>query len=152
MEYKFEAAAQNERPVLWVRRRTSAANLPQELGKAYKAIIEYLGEIGEKTEGPAVAAYYNMDMEDLDVGMGFLVPKALPGRGDIEAGVIPAGMQTSYMYKGPYADMAPVYQAMTEWMNENAHTPAGVCYEFYYNSPTDVPESELLTQIVFPLK
>jgi hypothetical protein len=30
--------------------------------------------------------------------------------------------------------------------------PAGVVYEYYYNSPMEVPESELLTKIEFVLK
>lgn len=152
MDYKFEIKEQQERPVLSVRTRTSARDLPQELGKAYRAIMEYLYEIGEQTEGPAFAAYYNMDMEDLDVEMGFLVPKPIHGRGDIAARAIPAGRQISHMYKGPYADMAPAYEAMTAWMSQNGHIPSGVSYEFYYNSPMDVPESELLTQIMFPVK
>jgi len=54
--------------------------------------------------------------------------------------------------------MMPVYNAITKWINENGYKPTGVAYEFYYNSPLgsgaplEVPESELLTKIVFPLK
>jgi len=48
--------------------------------------------------------------------------------------------------------MEPVYNAMMQWINENGHMPTGVSYEFYYNSPAEVQESELLTKIVFPLK
>ncbi len=152
MSMKFEVADLKEQPVLSVRKRTSAANLPKELGAAYNAIIGYLAEIGETTEGPAFAAYYNMDMEDLDTEMGFLVPKPIAGKGEIMQNSIPAGKQATCMYKGPYAEMAPTYEAMTAWIAENGYTPTGVCYELYYNSPMDVPESELLTKIVFLLK
>jgi len=150
--YKFELSEQPAQPALSIRTRTSVANLPQELGQAYGAIIEYLNEIGEKPAGAAFAAYYNMDMEDLDVEMGFLVAKQLVGKGEIKPSVIPPGKQVSYLYKGPYQKMAPVYEAMMQWMNENAYTPNGIAYEFYYNSPVEVPESDLLTKIVFPLK
>ena len=53
------------------------------------------------------------------------------------------------MYKGPYMEMPPAYEAITQWMKEKGYTPTGVAYEFYYNSPEEVPESELLTKIVF---
>lgn len=152
MDYKFELTEQPAQPVLSMRTRTAVGNLPQELGKAYGAIMQYLNEIGEKPLEVAFAAYYNMDMADLDVEMGFPVPKPLAGKGEIKAGEIPAGKQVSCMYKGPYQKMEPVYNAMTQWINEKGYTPTGAAYEFYYNSPAEVPESELLTKIVFPLK
>lgn len=152
MNMNFDISEQNEQPVLSMRTRTNVANLPGELGKAYSAINAYVEEIGEKTGGPAFAAYYNMDMEDLDVEIGFPVEKPVAGKGNIRQSAIPAGRQASCMYKGPYADMGPVYEAMTAWMNEKGYVPTGVVYEFYYNSPADVPESELLTKIVFMIK
>lgn len=152
MNYKFELTDQPAQPVLSIRTRTAVGNLPQELGKAYGAIIQYLNEIGEKPSEAAFAGYYNMDMENLDVEMGFTVAKPLAGKGEIQASEIPAGKQVSCFYKGPYSQMEPVYNDMMQWINENGHTPTGVSYEFYYNSPMDVPESELLTKIVFPLK
>lgn len=152
MGYQFDLTDEREQPLLSIRKRTSVGSLPQELGMAYGAIMQYLSEIGETTEGPAFAAYYNMDMEDLDVEMGFLVPKPIEGKGEIQASSIPAGKQVSYLYKGPYTEMEPVYNALIAWVAEKELVPTGVSYEFYYNSPMDVPESELLTKIIFPLK
>ena len=31
-------------------------------------------------------------------------------------------------------------------------TKTGVYYEYYFNSPTEVPESELITRIAIPVK
>lgn len=152
MNHDIELTIQPAQPVLSIRTRTSVGNLPQELGQAYGAIIQYLDEIGEKPSGAAFAAYYNMDMENLDVEMGFVVAKPLDGKGPIKANEIPAGKQVSCIYKGPYQEMAPIYDAMSQWMTNNRLTPTGASYEFYYNSPMEVPESELLTKIMFPLK
>lgn len=152
MNYQFELSEQPAQPVLSMRTRTAVGNLPQELGKAYCAISQYLNEMNEQPKEAAFAAYYNMDMQDLDVEMGFPVAKPLAGKGEIKSGEIPAGKQVSYLHKGPYNQMEPVYHAMMQWINENGYTPTGVAYEFYYNSPMEVPESELLTKIVFPLK
>lgn len=93
-----------------------------------------------------------MDMENLDVELGFPVSRAFEGRGEIKAGQIAEGKQVSCMHKGPYEASAAAYDAMTGWVEEKGHIPTGVAYEFYFNSPMEVPESELLTKIVFPLK
>jgi len=114
--------------------------------------MQYLNEISEQPSGAPFSAYYNMDMDNLDVEMGFPVAKPLAGKGEIKAGEIPAGKQVSCVHKGPYNQMEPVYNALLQWIEENGQTSTGVSYEFYYNSPLEVPESELLTKIVFPLK
>lgn len=152
MDYQFEVSEPQARPTLSIRTRTPVSKLPQELGQAYGAIYQYLVEIGEKPADAAYAAYYNLDMQDLDVEIGFLVAKPLPGRAEIQAGEIPGGKQVSVMYKGPYNKMEPVYQAMTAWMAEHDFIPTGVAYELYYNDPSQVPESELLTKIIFPVQ
>jgi effector-binding domain-containing protein len=91
-------------------------------------------------------------MEKLDVEMGFPVSKPLPGKDDIKAGVIPKGNVLSCMYKGPYSGMEGPYNEMFAWIADNDYEATGVFYEYYYNSPDEVPESELLTKIVMPLK
>lgn len=152
MEYKFMITEGSPKAVLSIRTRTSVADLPGKLGEAYLKIMGYLQEMDETPAGPPFAAYYNMDMEDLDVEMGIPVSGPLPGKEDISPGEIPGGKQATYLYKGPYIEMEPVYNAMMQWINDHGHVLSGVFYEFYFNSPLEVPESELLTKIVLPLK
>ena len=152
MGYQFELKDEKEQQVISMRTRAAVSNLPQKFAQTYGTIMQYLGEIGEKTEGPAFGAYYNMDMEDLDVEIGFFVPKQIAGKGEILSNTIPAGKQVSYLFKGPYQETEPVYEAMIAWIGENGYVPTGVSYELYYNSPAEVPENELLTKIVFPVK
>lgn len=152
MDYKIELTKQSEQPVLSIRKIASVKNLPQEFGKAFQEIAEYLNEMGEQPSGAPFGAYYNMDMENLDVEMGFPVSRVLEGKGEIKASQIPESNQVSCMHKGSYEASAAAYDAMSKWMTEKGHVPTGVVYEFYFNSPVEVPESELLTKIVFPLK
>ncbi|WHH57132.1 GyrI-like domain-containing protein [Petroclostridium sp. X23] len=152
MNNQFELTEQPLQPTLSIRTNTSVDKLPQEIGKAYHAIMAYLNEIGEEPSDVPFVAYYNLDMDNLDVEMGFPVSKNISGKGEIKPNAIPAGKKVSCMYKGPYKEMGPVYEAMTQWIHQNGYVPSGVAYEFYYNAPADVPESELLTKIVFPLK
>lgn len=149
MNNPFEVSDQKEQPVISIRKTTNVGNLKQELGQAFMAVTQYLAESGVAPAGSVFAAYYNMDMEHLDVEMGIPVSKPLAGKGEIAAGSIPAGKQVSTVHKGPYTQMEGVYNALTEWMKSEGQIPTGVVYEFYLNSPMEVPESELLTKIVF---
>jgi len=152
MAYHFEIIETTSQPVLSIRKTTPVNQLPQELGQAYHSIITYLEELGQQPADAPFACYYNMDMENLDVEMGFPVISALPGRGEIQASEIPAGKKATALYAGPYQEMGPTYEALTQWIKDAGQEPTGVVYELYYNSPLEVPESELLTKIVFLLK
>jgi effector-binding domain-containing protein len=132
--------------------RVSVQDLPQKFGEAYGAIAQYLGELGEQPSGPPFAAYHNMDMQNLDVEIGFPVSKKLTDRGDIQAGEIPGGKMATCLYIGPYGEIEPAYDALSQWMKENGYEATGVAYEMYLNDPQQTPPQELQTQIVFPLK
>jgi effector-binding domain-containing protein len=152
MEYKIEIKEEAAQPVLAVRFRSSVTELPAQLGRIYGSIINYIQGSGGTTPLTPYVAYFNMDMQDLDLEAGFNVTEGISGEGDIVASEIPAGKQVSCTHKGPYAASEAAYKEMTEWMQKNQCIPTGVAYEFYLNSPEEVPESELLTKIMFPLK
>lgn len=152
MEQKFEVIESQAQPVLSVRQTISVTLLPQIIGPVFQAIIDYLSELGLQPADAPFACYYNMDMDNLDVEIGFPVSEVLPGRGDIKPGEIPAGKKATTLYVGPYQEMGPTYEAMSKWVSDNGYEATGVVYELYYNSPIEVPESQLLTKIVFLLK
>jgi effector-binding domain-containing protein len=152
MSYTCEIKEQSSQPVLSVRTTTSVQELPKVLGEAYRAIAEFLGKTGQQPSGPPFAAYYNMDMQNLDVEAGFPVSRTLEGRGNIQASVIPAGKAATTLHTGPYSEIEPAYQALTQWMGEQSRKATGVAYEFYLNDPSDTPPEELQTRIQMPLK
>lgn len=149
MGFVIEMVETQEQPTLVLKTVTPVSELPKILGKAFMDIVTHIMELGEQPVGPAFVGYFNMDMERLELEIGFPVSKALPGKGDIVSGSIPAGKQVSRMYKGPYMEMPPAYEEIQKWIKDNGYKPLGPVYEHYYNSPEEVPESELLTKIVF---
>lgn len=152
MPYECKVAEQPTQLTLSIRTRAAVQDLPQVLGKAFGAIAQYLGELGRQPAGPPFVAYHNMDMQDLDVEIGFPVPGKLPGRDDIKASEIPGGRAATCLYVGPYSDIGPAYNALSQWMKENGHEPTGVAYEMYLDDPDQTPPEELKTQILFPLR
>ena len=151
MAYECEVKELQDQPTLVVRTRTSVDKLGEVLGEAYGAIAAYLGELGEYPAGPPFVGYYNEDMQDLDVEIGFPVARELPGRGDIHASQLPGGRAATCLHVGPYSEVEPAYTALGQWMAENGYAPTGVAYEIYLNDPDETPPQELRTQIMFPL-
>ena len=151
MDFKCELIQQSAQPVLSIRTRTPMDNLKQTIGSSYDAIMQYLSEIGENASDAPFVAYYNMDMQDLDVEIGYPVGKAIQGKDEIKQSEIPYGRYAACLYTGSYSKMESAYNAISEWMKENGYTPTGVVYEFYLNDPQEIPEDELQTRIMFPL-
>lgn len=152
MAYQCEIKEQLVQKTLSIRTRAAVQDLPQVFGDGYGKIAQYLGKLGEQPIGPPFAAYYNMDMDNLDVELGFPVVRQLPGKDEIMAGEIPAGRVATCLYTGPYSGVGPAYEALSQWLQEQGYGATGVVYEFYLNDPGQTPPVELQTQIVFPLK
>ncbi|MEA5031001.1 MAG: GyrI-like domain-containing protein [Sphaerochaeta sp.] len=152
MEYVIELVETERMPSLSIRKTVTADHLPHEIGSAYASITSYLADLGIKEPGQPYIAYYNMDMQNLDVEMGFVTNAEYPGYGDINAETIPAGKWVSFIHKGPYKEMGHGYTAATRWMQEHGYHATGIVYEYYLNSLEAVPESELVTKVEFLLQ
>ena len=152
MTYKCEIVDQPAQATLSIRTTTSIKELPQELGRAYGAVGQYMAQLGEQPTGAPYAAYFTFEMENMDLEIGFPVGSSLPGKGEIQSGEIPAGKIAQCLYTGPYKKIEPAYNALTAYVEEQGYEATGVAYEFYLNDPGEVAPEELLTQIVFRLR
>lgn len=152
MSYLLQIVETEEQPVLSVKITTSVSNIPNVVGRIYGQIANYIVEKGEEPIGPALIAYYNMDMENLIIEIGFPVARKFDGKDDIVLRHIPAGRKATVFHKGAYSEIGPVYEQLTKYIREKGYEPTGVVYEYYYNSPGEIPESELLTKVEFLLK
>jgi effector-binding domain-containing protein len=151
MPYNCELFEIPQTPLLSIRTHAAVQDLPGLIGSSYGAIMHYLGELGEAIAGEPFVIYYNLDMQNLDIEIGFPVTKSLPGKGNIQPSILPAGPAARALYTGPYAEMAPAYEALQKFIAEKGCQPTGVAIEYYLNGPETPPE-KLETRIVFPLK
>ena len=152
MAYECQLIERPAQQVLSVRFRAAVQDLPQHLERIYGAIAQYLGELGEHPAGHPFAAYYNMDMQDLDIEAGFPVGRPLPGKGDMQAAEMPGGQAATCIHVGPYAAVGPAYEALAQFIKDREREASGVAYEMYLNDPRQQPPQEPMTQIVMPLK
>jgi len=151
MDYQCEEVEKPAQPVLSIRTRVPVQNLPDALGKGYMAIGQYLESLSKSPEGDPFVAYYNMDMEDLDLEMGFPVSEKVQGKGEIESREIPAGKYATCLHTGPYPDLGLAYEALTEWVKGEGYEVSGTAYEFYLNDASVTPPQELKTLLLFPI-
>lgn len=148
MSYSIQLVDQAAIPTLSVRRRSAVQDLPAVLGQAYGDVMQFAGGQGLKTLGPAFTIYYNMNMDDLDMEIGFVSKEWVPDSGTVQKSEIPAGKYISALYTGPYTEMTELYEAMSRFMIERGLVPTGTACEFYFNSPLEVPENQLKTQVL----
>jgi effector-binding domain-containing protein len=110
-----------------------------------------LAELGEQPAGMPYAAYYNMDMQNLDLEIGFPVARKIAGKGDVQPSEFPGGKLASTVHIGPYDQVGPGYDALMKWIVAQGYEATNVAYEIYYSGP-ETPPQEIKTEIVFPLK
>jgi effector-binding domain-containing protein len=136
---------------LTVHKRVSLATVAEGMGEAYGAIMAHAGAGGGHFAGPPFCLY--PEPPGGDFGIIVCVPVA-PGATSAE-GVgleeIPGGMVVTTLHEGPYSAMEGTYAALEAWMAANGKRPNGPPREVYLNDPMSVPESDLLTEIDWPI-
>lgn len=153
-----ESGEQVSQPVLSIRAKVSEQDLPGHVAASFGKIAAYLDEMGIKPGGPPYLAYYHLDPENpggngtWEIEAGFPVPVILPGRGEIIQTYTAAGRSVSCLYKGPYTGLGKAYRKLSEWVQQKGEHTRGISYEYLLNSPSDVPEEELLTRVVWILE
>jgi effector-binding domain-containing protein len=151
MSYQCELLDRQRQPALVVRTRAAVQDLPQVLGSAWGAIMQQAGKLAVQPSGPPYVAYHNMDMQDLELEIGFPFPRQIEGEGEVTQGEIPGGKAAACLHVGPYDQLRGAYEALGAWMKANGHVASGPAYEFYLNDPRTTPPAQLQTQVVFPL-
>lgn len=147
-----EIISRQAQPTVCWRTVAPVTSLPQVLGEAFGLLMGYLGRQGQVPISAPYVAYFNMDMQALQLEVGFPVAQALPAEGAVQSGEIPAGDYASLTHTGPYPTLSEGYQALTEFVTQQGKEPTGIAYEFYLNDASITPAEQLQTQIFFPLK
>jgi effector-binding domain-containing protein len=150
--YTCEIKTLPSQPTLFTRATMPVTELPTRLGQLYGSVMQAIYGQGAQPAGAPYVAYYNMDMQALEIEAGFPLAQPLPGSGEVQAGQIPAGEYASVLHVGPYPEIGSAYKALNLYLQQQTRQATGVSYEFYLNDPTDTPADRLETEILFPLQ
>lgn len=152
MSFKYEIKEQKIQSTVSIRTRTSLSLLPDLIRKSYEDILKHLTESGGVCSGAPFAIYFNMDINDIDVELGFPVAKTIREKNEIKNSQIPAGKVLQFTHIGPYNELEKTYGNAMKWIKENNIATTGTICEFYLNDPASTPPSDLETEIRFFIK
>jgi effector-binding domain-containing protein len=108
---------------------------------------------GVKITGPVMTIYYDSDYRDKDADMECAVPiagKVAVNDPAMEIRTIPGGKVLSLIYKGPYSGLHEAWSRINAYAEEKQYRVTAPGRELYYNSPAEVQEEELLTELQVP--
>ncbi len=120
-------------------------------GYSFDKITAYLQSLRELPGGAPIVCFHNMDLENLDVEIGFPVAKSISGKEDITANTIPSQKVVSAIDSGPYEKQDTTLEELFSWIQGNGYEMKGEIYYQYLND-TERPETELLTMMTIPVK
>lgn len=115
---------------------------------AFTALPAELAMAGTGPAGAALALYsrFSDDWSRCDLEVGFPLHEPLSGTItvevgdggtiDIEPSELPAGRVASALHVGPYDELGPAWQRLTDALIAAGHTPAMPCWEVYLTQPS----------------
>lgn len=126
-----------------------------DMGRLIGELMEWVMKEGLQIAGPPFAVYYSSPEEmargeiQFEVGISF-VGEAQAGN-NVQIKTFPAQNVLSAIHKGRYNQIAPVYAALMEYATKNGFEVIGPPMELWLTNPMEVAESELLTEVRFPV-
>ncbi|MBN1465645.1 GyrI-like domain-containing protein [candidate division KSB1 bacterium] len=165
MENNIELISRDERKALIIRATVGVLKLPRVIGPAYMKIDAFLRAHGiEPKEAPFTC--FQIDDWDkavhmsglksllatftkkLNVEMGFEVTANVRGDESIEQIILPAGHYYRAFHFGHYNKITALYREIYDRARQENYTLDNRCYEYYLNSPKEVPMDKLETHVL----
>lgn len=138
------------------RTETTYAAIFDDIPAGFSTVMSRLTEAEIDPIGAPFTLYHQAPDGDTkgDIVMCIPVSAAVAALddGDGTAAVrIDAGAAASIIHRGSYGNMGEAHATVAAWIQERGHHIVGPTREVYLNSPADVAEAELLTEILFPI-
>jgi len=129
---------------------------------SYQKIPEHIQEVGQlvmekdmEMTGMVYGTYFNspedVPEEQLQYEIGFSVNEDFQQIDKLGFKEIPEHTVIAAMHQGAYTEVGPVIHAVVDYAVKNGYDIVGPITEVYLNDPSQVPESELLTEVRIPV-
>lgn len=109
-------------------------------------------------DGPVFFKYNFINMPELEIDFGVPLPKPVEAKGDLVAGVLPAGRYVQLIHFGHYDKLIDATGSLIRWAREQGirwdaiETPEGDTFvsrlETYPNGPDDEPDPDKWETII----
>lgn len=141
-----------QRMALVVRRFATAQTAARIIPEAFAEIFAHINA-GAACGSEERLAMFPLDFAapgEHEIAVAVVIADGVPGPG-IELDELPACKIIKTTHVGPYPSTPTGWTAVLEWMDERDLDPARDLWEVYLNTPEEVPESELVTELQVPL-
>lgn len=121
---------------------------------AFKTVYAFMEKEGLQPAGDPMMIYTSAD----DSGFTFQAAVPLsaapenPPKGDIAVGTAPSGKAYKFVHRGSYDAMENTYEAITNFFDEKNIESLDMFIEEYVTDPRSTPESELVINVLVPVK
>ena len=169
MDPPFEIIEKEFGPVIEIEEWVPIWKMAATFGRDFGQISDYIDSQNSSINGMPYARYLDIDWE-AENSMGFFsqllrmltkkwhfqvgMPTAgeLLGEGALVPRVFNRRRYVRTIHLDPYRDVGKSYSTMIAWLKEQGLKAEGESIEIYLNSPDEVMQSELETEVMIPLK
>ncbi|MDT2523098.1 GyrI-like domain-containing protein [Enterococcus raffinosus] len=121
------------------------------MGEAIRTILQHIEENEAWPSSGPIVCFYNMDLENLAVEIGFVTPRPIEPSNAVQSVTLPIRKVALTIDRGPYEEQDPTLEALMKWIPEHGYEACGGIYYHYLNGE-DQPEQEYLTEMFLPIK
>lgn len=136
------------------RTATTYAEVFNAIPAGFGAVMSALGVAGVDPVGIPFTLFHQAPEADNPGDISMCVPVGV-GADEVVEGIdiveLPANTTAMVLHHGSYDDMGHSYAEAVTWIQSRGHQIVGPCREVYLNSPAEVDEADLLTEIHFPI-
>jgi len=152
MNHDFKVVELAEQPGLAIRETVAMADIPAKMQEFFGELWRFIKGRNIEVAGPPFALYHSWSERETAMEVGFPVGPGAAGEGRIQPMALPGGKVVTGMHVGPYDKLVDSYNAMTAWMKENGHEPAGRMWETYLTDPdVEKDSAKWMTQMFWPV-
>lgn len=152
---KMEETTMPKQVALTIRDSAGPDTYSMVMGKAYGEIMSFIGSNKLKVSGAPFSITVKWDSVTMSsiMDIGIAVENAVNGKGRIQVQNFPEQKVMMAHYFGPYEKIAPAYQILEQYIEENDKVIVGAPWEIYITDPmTEKDTMKWETSILFPVK
>lgn len=138
------------------RTKTTHIEVFNDIPAGFGTVIAALGDEVDPVGAP-FAIFHQAPDGDTEGDIAMCVPVSTTtdpedlNNSSVDLVTFESGTAASIIHAGSYDDMGRSYARVSAWIQERGHSIVGPTREIYLNSPADVTEAELRTELLFPI-